>query len=156
MDHVRFDKTFALNVWAPVLWTGLAWDAWMKEHGGAVVNTASVGAYGIGPAIGVYHASKAALIHLTRHQALELAPKVRVNAVAPGVVKTKLAEALWKGREDVGRRAHPARAARRARGHRAGGRVPGLRRRELDHRRSSNYQGWVKCARPASPTYSLP
>jgi len=100
MDQVRFEKTFALNAWAPVLWTGLAWDAWMKEHGGAVVNTASIGAYGIGPAMGVYHASKAAIVHLTKHQAVEMGPKVRVNGVAPGLVKTKMAEALWKGNED--------------------------------------------------------
>ncbi len=100
MDQVRFTKTFALNAWAPVLWTGLVWDAWMKEHGGAVVNTASIGAYGIGPSMGVYHASKAAIVHLTRHQAVEMGPKVRVNGVAPGLVRTKMAEALWKGQEE--------------------------------------------------------
>jgi NAD(P)-dependent dehydrogenase (short-subunit alcohol dehydrogenase family) len=51
--------------------------------------------------IGVYNASKAALIHLTKQLALELSPKVRVNAVAPGVVRTKLAEALWKEHEQA-------------------------------------------------------
>ncbi|WP_435593376.1 SDR family oxidoreductase [Nocardia sp. bgisy118] len=44
-------------------------------------------------------ASKAALIHLTEQLALELSPRVRVNAIAPGVVRTKLAEALWKDQE---------------------------------------------------------
>jgi NAD(P)-dependent dehydrogenase (short-subunit alcohol dehydrogenase family) len=73
----------------------------MLEHGAPahVVNTASVGGLRVGPNLGVYHASKAALIHLTRQLALELAPKVRVNAVAPGVVRTRLAEALWKDHE---------------------------------------------------------
>jgi NAD(P)-dependent dehydrogenase (short-subunit alcohol dehydrogenase family) len=99
-DHGRFAKTLDVNVWAPVLWTGLAWRTWMREHGGAVVNTASLGGLVVGPNLGVYHASKAALIHLTRQLALELAPKVRVNAVAPGVVRTRLAEALWKEHED--------------------------------------------------------
>lgn len=99
-DHARFAKTFDVNLWAPVLWTGLAWRAWMAEHGGTVVNTASLGGLVVGPNLGVYHATKAALIHITKQLALELAPKVRVNAVAPGVVRTKLAEALWKEHED--------------------------------------------------------
>jgi NAD(P)-dependent dehydrogenase (short-subunit alcohol dehydrogenase family) len=100
-DHARFAKTFDVNLWAPVLWTGLATKAWMGEHGGAVVNTASVGGMAFEANIGVYNASKAALIHLTKQLALELSPKVRVNAVAPGVVRTKLAEALWKEHEQA-------------------------------------------------------
>ena len=100
-DKGRFMKTLDVNLWAPALWTGLAWRAWMREHGGTVVNTASVGGIAVGPNLGVYHASKAALIHLTKQLALELAPKVRVNAVAPGVVRTRLAEALWKEHEDA-------------------------------------------------------
>lgn len=98
-DHSRFAKTFDVNVWAPVLWTGLAWRAWMQEHGGAIINTASVGGLVTEAHIGVYNATKAALIHLTKQLAVELAPQVRVNAVAPGVVRTKLSEALWKTRE---------------------------------------------------------
>lgn len=100
-DKGRFMKTLDVNLWAPVLWTGLAWRAWMRDHGGTVVNTASVGGLVVGPNLGVYHASKAALIHITKQLALELGPKVRVNAVAPGVVRTKLAEALWKEHEDA-------------------------------------------------------
>jgi NAD(P)-dependent dehydrogenase (short-subunit alcohol dehydrogenase family) len=100
-DKGRFMKTLDVNLWAPALWTGLAWRAWMSEHGGTVINTASVGGIAVGPNLGVYHASKAALIHLTKQLALELAPKVRVNAVAPGVVRTRLAEALWKEHEDA-------------------------------------------------------
>jgi len=99
-EHGRFAKTMDVNLWAPVLWTGLVWHAWMKEHGGVIVNTASVGGLAVGADLGVYHASKAALIHVTRHLALELAPGVRVNAVAPGVVRTRLAEALWRDHED--------------------------------------------------------
>jgi NAD(P)-dependent dehydrogenase (short-subunit alcohol dehydrogenase family) len=98
-DHGRVAKTLDVNLWGPILWTGLAWRAWMREHGGVVINTASLGGLAVGPNLGIYHASKAALIHLTRHLALELAPKVRVNAVAPGVVRTRLAEALWKEHE---------------------------------------------------------
>ncbi len=100
-DHSRFAKTFDVNVWAPVLWTGLAARAWMGEHGGSVVNTASIGGMAFEAGIGTYNASKAALIHITKQLALELSPKIRVNAVAPGVVRTKLAEALWKEHEDA-------------------------------------------------------
>lgn len=99
-DHSRFVKTMDVNLWAPLLWTRLAADAWMAEHGGAVVNTASIGGLGHEAHIGLYNASKAALIHLTEELALELAPRIRVNAVAPGVVRTKLAEALWKTHEE--------------------------------------------------------
>jgi NAD(P)-dependent dehydrogenase (short-subunit alcohol dehydrogenase family) len=98
-DHARYAKTFDVNLWAPIMWTGLAWRAWMAEHGGSVVNTASIGGLAVGPNLGIYHASKAALIHVTKQLALEMGPKVRVNAVAPGVVRTRLAEALWKEHE---------------------------------------------------------
>lgn len=71
----------------------------MGEHGGSVINTASIGGLGHEANIGLYNVSKAALIYLTKQLALELSPRVRVNAVAPGVVRTKLAEALWKEHE---------------------------------------------------------
>ncbi|MFE3293075.1 SDR family oxidoreductase [Rhodococcus sp. NPDC059234] len=99
-DHGRFAKTFDVNLWAPLMWTALATEAWMGEHGGSVVNTASIGGLGHEAGIGMYNASKAALIYVTKQLALELSPKVRVNAVAPGVVRTKLAEALWKDHEE--------------------------------------------------------
>lgn len=100
-DHARFAKTFDVNLWAPLLWTSLAAKAWMREHGGAIVNTASIGGMHQAPNMGMYNATKAALIHVTKQLALELSPRVRVNAIAPGVVRTKLAEALWKDHEDV-------------------------------------------------------
>ncbi|MFE3542574.1 SDR family oxidoreductase [Nocardia sp. NPDC059177] len=100
-DHARFAKIFDVNLWAPVLWTSLVTKAWMGEHGGAIVNTTSIGGFTLEPNIGLYNASKAALTHLTKQLALELAPAVRVNAVAPGVVRTKLAEALWREHEQA-------------------------------------------------------
>ncbi|HZC89878.1 MAG TPA: SDR family oxidoreductase [Mycobacterium sp.] len=98
-DHARFAKTFEVNLWAPLLWTSLAVKAWMGEHGGTVVNTASIGGMHQSPHMGMYNATKAALIHVTKQLALELSPGVRVNAICPGVVRTKLAEALWKENE---------------------------------------------------------
>jgi len=98
-DHGRFAKTMDVNLWAPILWSQLVVDAWMGEHGGSIVNTASIGGLSVGPDLGIYHVSKAALIHLTKQLAIELGPHIRVNSVAPGVVRTRLAEALWKEHE---------------------------------------------------------
>ena len=99
-DHARFAKIFDVNLWAPLLWTSLVVKSWMGEHGGAVLNTASIGGMHQSPAMGMYNATKAALIHITKQLALELSPRIRVNAICPGVVRTKLAEALWKDHED--------------------------------------------------------
>ena len=98
-SHEPFVKVFDVNVWAPVMWTSLAVRGWLGEHGGAVVNITSIGGLSVGSNIGVYSASKAALIQLTRQLAIELGPRIRVNAVAPGVVRTRLSEELWKEHE---------------------------------------------------------
>ncbi|MGH3437835.1 MAG: SDR family oxidoreductase, partial [Sciscionella sp.] len=50
---------------------------------------------------GYYNVTKAAVLHLTRQFAAELAPKVRVNAIAPGIVRTHLAKALWEDHEQM-------------------------------------------------------
>jgi NAD(P)-dependent dehydrogenase (short-subunit alcohol dehydrogenase family) len=93
-------KVFEVNVLAVLAWTQRAWHGWMQANGGAVLNVASVGGLRAGSPIGAYNASKAAVIHLTRQLAVELGPKVRVNGIAPAVVKTKFARALYEGRED--------------------------------------------------------
>jgi NAD(P)-dependent dehydrogenase (short-subunit alcohol dehydrogenase family) len=100
-------KILAVNVLAPLSWTQRARDAWMGEHGGSVVNVASVAGLRASPGIGMYGVSKAALIRLTTELAVELAPRIRVNAVAPAVVKTKFATALYEGREEQVSAAYP-------------------------------------------------
>lgn len=100
-DHARYAKVFDINLWGPLLWTSTAVKAWMGEHGGAVVNIASIGGLSHAAGMGMYNATKAALIHVTEQLALELSPKVRVNAVCPGVVRTKMAELLWKDHEQT-------------------------------------------------------
>ncbi len=99
-DHGRFAKTLDVNLWGPILWSRLVVDAWMGEHGGAIVNVSSVAGPKPAPNIGMYGASKSALIHVTEELAVELGPDIRVNGVAPAVVKTKFAKALYDGRED--------------------------------------------------------
>jgi NAD(P)-dependent dehydrogenase (short-subunit alcohol dehydrogenase family) len=93
-------KILAVNVLAPLAWTRRARDAWMGEHGGSIVNIASVAGLRASPGIGMYGVSKAALIRLTTELAVELGPRIRVNAIAPAIVKTKFATALYEGREE--------------------------------------------------------
>jgi 3-oxoacyl-[acyl-carrier protein] reductase len=100
-------KIFDVNVLATLAWTQLAWHAWLKDNGGSILNVASVGGLRAGAPIGAYNASKAALIHLTRQLGVELGPKVRVNAIAPAVVKTVFARALYEDREDEVAAAYP-------------------------------------------------
>lgn len=108
IDRARWDKTFSTNLTAPLFWTQRVWEGWMKENGGSVINIASVGGFGTSPILGAYDITKAALIHVTKQLAAELAPKVRVNALAPGLVKTDFAKALWEdGKGDVVAKAYP-------------------------------------------------
>jgi NAD(P)-dependent dehydrogenase (short-subunit alcohol dehydrogenase family) len=100
IDLPRFDKTWQVNYRGPVVWVQEAWRASMAERGGVVINMASVGGLSVEPAIGHYNVTKAALIHLTRTLAQDLAPGVRVNAIAPGLVKTDFARALWEPAEE--------------------------------------------------------
>jgi NAD(P)-dependent dehydrogenase (short-subunit alcohol dehydrogenase family) len=95
----QFDKTIQVNQRGPLVWTRAAWTAAMEDNGGVVLNVASIGGMSAGETIGVYNGTKAALLHLTRQLAGELSPTVRVNAIAPGLVKTDMARALWEPNE---------------------------------------------------------
>ncbi|MFW6775930.1 SDR family oxidoreductase [Nocardioides sp. CPCC 205120] len=105
LDAAR--KILEVNAIGTLAWTQRAVGAWMKEHGGAIVNVASVAGLRPAPGIAFYGASKALLIHLTEELAVELGPTVRVNAVAPAVVKTRFAEALYTDREEEVAAAYP-------------------------------------------------
>lgn len=100
-------KIIDVNLVSALRWTQRVHEAWFAEHGGAIVNVASVAALRPSPGLGLYGMTKAALIYLTSQFAFELAPKVRVNAVAPAVVKTKFAQALYVGREAEAASAYP-------------------------------------------------
>ncbi len=107
VDLGGVQKVFAVNQFGPLLYAREAWRQWMGEHGGVIVNIASIAGLYPSPLLGPYNVSKAALIHLTRQLALEMAPGVRVNAVAPAVVKTVMARALWEDREQEAAAQHP-------------------------------------------------
>jgi NAD(P)-dependent dehydrogenase (short-subunit alcohol dehydrogenase family) len=109
IDLARYDKTWQVNLRGPLVWVQEAWRASMRDHGGSIINVASIGGLSVETSIGIYNATKAALIHLTRTLAAELAPGVRVNAVAPGLVKTDMARALWEPAEEQIARGIPLR-----------------------------------------------
>jgi NAD(P)-dependent dehydrogenase (short-subunit alcohol dehydrogenase family) len=93
-------KIFDVNVVAALGYIQLAYKAWMGEHGGVVVNVASTAGLRSTGMIAAYGASKAALIRLTEELAAQLGPGIRVNAIAPSVVKTKFASALYSAGEE--------------------------------------------------------
>jgi NAD(P)-dependent dehydrogenase (short-subunit alcohol dehydrogenase family) len=101
IDPSRADKTVRVNQSGYLEWTQAAWRAGMSEHGGTVLNLASIGGLAVEAGIGWYNVTKAAVIHLTSQLAGELGPKVRVNALAPGLVKTAFARALWEPAEEA-------------------------------------------------------
>ncbi len=105
LDGVR--KIFDVNVVAALGFVQEAYRAWMAEHGGSVVNLASVAGIRSSGVISAYGASKAALIRLTEELAWQLGPGIRVNAVAPAVVKTKFAEALYSADEQAASAKYP-------------------------------------------------
>ncbi len=98
-----WDKTFEVNLRGYFFLTKLVYQASMDERGGSIVNISSIGGLRPGMGLGVYNITKAGVIMLTRQLARELGGKVRVNAVAPGLVKTRFAEALWGNPEILDR-----------------------------------------------------
>jgi NAD(P)-dependent dehydrogenase (short-subunit alcohol dehydrogenase family) len=99
-DRGAISKIFSVNLESVIWWCQDAWRSWMKENGGTIINVASVGGLRAEPFLGAYNVSKAGLIHLTKQLAVELAPKVRVNAIAPGLIKTKFSRVLYERNEE--------------------------------------------------------
>jgi len=92
-----FDKIFANNV-KSVLWlASMTLPGMAQRGGGCFISIGSIGGLLANTVIGAYGISKAADHHLVRNLAAEWGPKnVRVNAIAPGLIKTEFARALWE------------------------------------------------------------
>jgi NAD(P)-dependent dehydrogenase (short-subunit alcohol dehydrogenase family) len=102
ISESQMDKTVQVNQRALVVWTREAVAAGLGRRAGAsVINIASIGGMSVEFGIGYYNVTKAAVLHLSRQLAAELAPSIRVNAIAPGLVKTDLARALWEEHGDA-------------------------------------------------------
>lgn len=92
-----FDKIMSVNVKAPWALSNLCLASMKERGGGSIVNISSVEGLHPGFGLGLYSVSKAAMIMLTKNQAKEWGKYgVRSNAICPGLVKTKLSEALWQ------------------------------------------------------------
>jgi 3-oxoacyl-[acyl-carrier protein] reductase len=100
-------KVYETNVISALGFAQQTWKAWQKDNGGAIVNIASIAGLAPSPFIGAYGISKAAMVNLTVQLAAEMAPGVRVNSIAPAVVKTKFAAALYEGREEEAAAGYP-------------------------------------------------
>ncbi|KAM9093133.1 dehydrogenase/reductase SDR family member 4 isoform X3 [Eschrichtius robustus] len=91
-----WDKILDINVKATALMTKAVVPEMEKRGGGSVVIVASVGAYRPFPGLGPYNVCKTALLGLTKNLALELAQRnIRVNCLAPGLIKTNFSRMLW-------------------------------------------------------------
>ena len=96
VDIGAVQKTWDVNLMGPLLWSRAAHK---NELSTAIMNICSVGGIAPSQLMGAYNVSKAALIYLTKQLAYELAPDIRVNGVAPAIVKTKLSQLLWENEE---------------------------------------------------------
>ena len=92
-----FDKIFANNVKSVLGLAAMTLPDMAKRGGGSFITIGSIGGLKANTVIGAYGMSKAADHHLVRNLAAEWGPKnVRVNAIAPGLIKTEFARALWE------------------------------------------------------------
>ena len=96
VDIGAVQKTWYVNLMGPLF---LSRAAYKNELSTAIMNICSVGGIAPSQLMGAYNVSKAALIYLTKQLAYELAPDIRVNGVAPAIVKTKLSQLLWENEE---------------------------------------------------------
>lgn len=95
-DEQVFDKIMDVNVKAPWILSNLALPHMKENGGGSIINISSVEGLRPGFGLGLYSATKAALIMLTKNQAKEWGRYgVRANVLCPGLIKTKFSEGLW-------------------------------------------------------------
>lgn len=92
MDEPTWDQIMDLNVKSPFLLCKAVSVPMRQAGAGAIVSIASIAGIKAGGSCIAYAVSKAALIHLTKCMALSLGPQIRVNAVSPGLVRTRWGE----------------------------------------------------------------
>lgn len=92
-----FDKVMASNIKSNLWLANMAIPQMEKQGGGSIVIVSSIGGFRGSPVLGAYAISKAADMQLVRNLAVEHGPKnIRANAIAPGLVRTDFARALWE------------------------------------------------------------
>ncbi len=96
-EEWAYDKIMDVNVKAPFELSKLAYPHLKQRGGGSVINLSSIAGDTPDPGLGIYSVSKAALNMLTKVMAKEWGPdNIRVNAICPGLIKTKFSQALWQ------------------------------------------------------------
>jgi len=95
-DEGLWDKILETNLKGPFLVSSYAAKLMKKAGGGKIVNISSIAARKASRGMGIYCVAKAGVEMLTRVLAVELAPEhINVNAVAPGMVRTRFSQPLW-------------------------------------------------------------
>lgn len=96
-EERAFDKIIEVNLKGPFELCKKAYPILKQRGGGSIINIGSIGGLTPEPGIGIYSVSKAAIINLTKAMAQDWgADNIRVNAICPGLIKTKFSEALWR------------------------------------------------------------
>ena len=96
-EEWAYDKIMSVNVKAPFELSRYAYPEMKKRGGGSVINMSSIASHTPDPGLGLYSVSKAALNMLTKVMAKEWGPdNIRVNAICPGLIKTKFSQAIWQ------------------------------------------------------------
>mmetsp|Transcript_26900 Transcript_26900/g.26538 ORF Transcript_26900/g.26538 Transcript_26900/m.26538 type:complete len:221 (-) Transcript_26900:32-694(-) len=116
ITELAYDRMFDINIKAGffLLKTALPW--LKKSKSPSVLFVSSYGGYAPSPAIGIYGVTKTALIGMTKMLGIELAGAgIRVNGIAPGIIKTRFSEAIWESEEvkrnPMGRMGNPEECA---------------------------------------------
>lgn len=100
LEDSAIDKIFATNVRSPVWLVNLVAPHMEEAGGGSIILLSSIAGLAGSKNIGAYAVSKAADAQLARNYAVELGPNnIRVNAIAPGLIRTEFAKALWEGED---------------------------------------------------------
>lgn len=99
-DGLAFDKIMQANVKAPFELSKLCYPSMKARGGGSVIMMSSIAGHTPDPGLGIYSVSKASLNMLTKVLAKEWGPDgIRVNAICPGLIKTKFSQALWQNEQ---------------------------------------------------------
>ena len=99
-DERAFDKIIEVNLKGPFELCKAAYPVLKQRGGGSIINISSIGGLTPEAGIGIYSASKAAIINLTKTMAQDWGTdNIRVNAICPGLIKTRFSEALWNDKD---------------------------------------------------------